>query len=848
MPACTGDHASPFRFFRSRPLLWLAVALTAGIATGHLLPRAFPVAPTLGAAAALVLLLAGTLPGRFSGARHPVIPLSCFWVLGILINGLAAPVLPAPPTLDPYFDRPRTLFLAEVAGPAEFYPDRIRLPLSLHSAFLDGRTVPVEGGVLMTLRKTETPGEQWLTGDRLMVRLSLKRFHNFNNPGGYDYVRSQAERGFYARAFVADPRFLIKAVPEPGPVPSVVLRFVKSRLDRFRQGALCWLQSSLEPDTSALYAALLLGYMNLIPRTLQEHINRSGVSHLLSISGLHLSMVAMMTFWLACRAARLLFPSVLEKTSDKHLALWPAILAAVLYAFIAGLATPTWRSLIMLILFFGACFWYHAPDSLSALAAAALTILIISPESLRQVSFQLSFAGVLGLLLLYPRFQQLRTYVRKERPRQDRLPRRIAAPFVDAFWVSLAANIMVLPLTVFHFHGFSLAGIAANCVLVPAVGFLVLPLGLVSLLLFAVSEVPALPVLKAGGFLLGYCRDAIIWFSELSWAYFWVGTVPIFWVVFYYGGLALLISSWSWRRKAAGIAAGTVALVLSLLAAAGVKYVYTQQAPPGLRAAFIDVGQGTSTLVRFPSGEAMLVDGGGFHDDSYDVGRSVVAPFLWASGIRGLDYVVLSHNHPDHANGLRFILSHFQVKSFWETGITDRSKSTTELAVIASRRGIPVHRLDEIQVEHSIGECRVRVLHPTRSYIEERWNKEDLNSVSLVLRIDHGNTHIILPGDIDQSVENLLFESHVSSGPLILAAPHHGSAHSNGRVLFDRLHPDAMVFSCGYDNWFGFPASETIERCAARKIPVYRTDLQGAVHAVSDGLKWTITTQSDRDR
>jgi competence protein ComEC len=830
----------PFRFFSSRPLLWLAIAVTAGIATGHLLPWAFPVAPTMGAAATLVLLLAGTIPGRFSGARHPVIPLCCFWALGILINGLAAPVLPAPPSLDPYFDRPRTLFLAEVAGPVEFYPDRIRLPLSLHSAFTEGRTVPVEGGVLVTLKKTEEPGEPWLTGDRLMVRLTLKRFHNFNNPGGYDYVRSQAERGFYARAFAADPRFLIKVASEPEPFPSVALHVVKSRLDRFRQGALCWLQSSLEPDKSALYAALLLGYMNLIPRTLQEHINRSGVSHLLSISGLHLSMVAMMTFWLACRLARLLFPSVLEKTSDKHLALWPAILAAVLYAFIAGLATPTWRSLIMLILFFGACFRYHAPDSLSALAAAALTILIISPESLRQVSFQLSFAGVLGLLLIYPRFQRLRKYLRNERPGRDRLPSRIAEPFVDAFWVSLAANIMVLPLTVFHFHGFSLAGLAANCLLVPAVGFLVLPLGLSSLLLFAVAEMPALPVLKAGAFLLGYCRDAIIWFSELSWAYFWVGTVPLIWPTFYFGGLALLLGPWGWRKKAAGIVAGTVALCLSLLAPAEVRNVFAPQGPQILRATFIDVGQGTSTLVRFPSGEAMLVDGGGFHDDSYDVGRSVVAPFLWTCGIRGLDYVVLSHDHPDHANGLRFILSHFQVRSFWETGITDGSKSSTELSTIASRRGIRVRRLDDIKGEHSIGECRVRVLHPTSSYVEERWNKEDLNSVSMVLQIDYGNTGVILPGDIDQSVENLLFENHVSSGPLILNASHHGSAHSNGRILLDRLHPDAMVFSCGYDNWFGFPARSVLEECRKRKIPYFTTDAHGAVEAVSDGSQWTL--------
>jgi competence protein ComEC len=819
-----------------RPLLGLTVAFVAGIAAGRFVPPAVPPGLLLGTATVLFLLLAGGLLRRFSRFRLPIIPLGCFCSLGLLAASLATPVLPTPPSLDPFFQRLQTRFLAEVAGPPDFYPDKIRLPLRLHSAFVDGKAVPVEGGVLLTLDRPQAADEPWITGDRLIARLTLKRFHNFNNPGGFDYARSQAERGLHARAHAVGSRFLVKVAREQTSLPTAAAHFTRCRLEVFRQRALHWLEGSLEPEMSALYVALLLGYQHIVPKALQEHLNRAGVTHLLAISGFHLALVSIMIFWLARRLARMLLPSVLERSSDKHLALWAAILGAALYAFLTGLATPTWRSLIMLTLVLGASHWYHAADPYSALALAALAILAIAPDTLWQISFQLSFGAVLGLMLLFPRFQKLQDFVWEKQPDRHLLLRRLLGPFIDAFWASWAANIMVLPLIVYHFHGFSLAGLAANTVLVPLVGALVLPLGLAGLALYAVSEPVALVVVKAGAFVFGYSRDLIIWFSGLSWAFFWTGVLPVLWLASFYVVTFLLLSPLKRRAKAGCL----LAAVLTPLMVQGFESLGTGRAPSGLAVTFLDVGQGTSTLVRFPSGEAMLVDGGGFYDDSYDLGRAVVAPFLWASGVRKLDYLVLSHDHPDHRNGLKFILSNFKVKTYWETGLTENPAGMSDLAAIAARRGIPVQTLPAILAENSVGNCRIKVLHPTSTYLEKQWGRDDLNNVSLVIRIEYGATRLILPGDIDQSVENLLFESYVPHGPLLVASPHHGSARSNGKSLFDHLRPDFLVFSCGYDNWFGFPAPAVLEQSRRHGIPYYRTDLWGAIQAVSDGNRWTI--------
>jgi competence protein ComEC len=759
-----------------------------------------------------------------------------------------------------------------VASP-EPYPDKTRLALHLHRAYTPDASVPLALGVLLNVRDCR---RIWLPGDRLLARLTLKRIHGFNNPGGFDYERVQAERGFFATAFVTDDQFLVKLNHQqdtPAEGRASALTWLNA-LARFRLNALDWINRELRPDTAAIYAALLLGFQNRVSRPQQEHWNRAGVTHLLSISGQHLGLVAIAVFWLLRRLLRL-WPKLLERSSDQHLALGGALALALLYAVIGGLALATWRSAIMLTLFFAGISCYRPLDLPSALAGAALTILVMQPFSLWNPSFQLSFGALFGIFLLYPRFAPVRRRLaavagelfaripqgcqRLCAPIGAPRTRRLLAPFVDAFWVSLAANIMVLPLIAYHFHGVSLAGLAANAVLVPLVGFLTLPLGLISLALFAISAWLATPLLIAGGWSVALCERLVHFFSESSWAYVWVGELTDAWLLAFYAILGVSLAAWRLRTKACLAAA---AMALCALAA-WVPTALSSNVPGNIAAWWsqasvthrlqvlaIDVGQGSATLVRFPTGQTMLVDGGGFYDDSFDVGRNVLAPALWHLGVNKLDYVVLSHDHPDHRNGLRFILAHFQVGAFWETGIRENSAQgpADELDHIIRRRAIPVRRIVAAPLAESIGQCRIALLHPSPPYRRAQWDGQDLNNVSLVIQLDYRDTHLILPGDVDRSVEQFLFADFHSPGKVLLVAPHHGSRHSNSPLLFTRLRPQAVVFSCGYENWFHFPDRGVLERLNRAKIPSYRTDLQGAVWAGSDGVSWEIHTVEDEHR
>jgi competence protein ComEC len=830
----------------SRPFSWLVIAFLTGIAVEHYCSWAVPpIWPTVTAFSFLVLLLSG-LVSQHQTLRSPIIPLILFCALGFLAGRLARPDLPAPPSLEPFFDRPQTLYLGEISSPLDFYPDKTRLTLRLSAAIDGNESIPVEGGVLLTLRKTRDLPADWFPGDKLALRLSLKRLHNFNNPGGYDYVRSQAERGIYGRAYLADDRFLVKLTAGPCSFLRSVLQATKGGLERFRQRALLWIQGNLPTDEAAFYAGLLLGYQNLLSDSWREHLNRAGVTHLLSISGLHMGLVSLLVFWIVRHLLRVLCPFLLHRIDDQRIAVWPALLAAAIYALIAGFSVPPiWRSMIMLTICFGAVYWYIASDPFSVLAASALVILLIDPNSLWQVSFQLTFVCMFAIFSLYPKFKPFHFSSVHPALARRTLPGRLIAPFEEAFWLSVAVNVMVFPLTAHYFQGISLASFAANIVLVPLTGFLVLPLGLASLVIYAINETLALPVLKLGGFFLEIFLTLLAWFSQHSWSYFWVGSVSMLFLVLFYAGLALVLSPLRRQNK-------TIAVTLLILIGSGITLIQhvlpRPDEPEKLSVTVIDVGQGSSTLVRFPSGTTMLVDGGGFFSEAFDIGRAVLAPFLWYSGIRKLDYVVLSHDHPDHRNGLRFVLSHFDVGCLWESGVAEGSQPGSELAGIAVKRQIPVRRLAEIFGRHTIDGCEVGVIHPSSSFVEGSWDGRNLNNVSLVLRIKFGKTALILPGDMDPSVQPMVFLGEPQFDQVLLVSPHHGSEQSNPAFLFDYLRPQAVIFSCGYDNLFGFPSPAVLAECTRRLIPTFRTDMEGAIEATSDGLKWDVRPASGKTR
>ncbi|MFC1533351.1 ComEC/Rec2 family competence protein [Thermodesulfobacteriota bacterium] len=250
------------------------------------------------------------------------------------------------------------------------------------------------------------------------------------------------------------------------------------------------------------------------------------------------------------------------------------------------------------------------------------------------------------------------------------------------------------------------------------------------------------------------------------------------------------------------------------------------------------MGQGNSALIQFPGKERMLIDGGGFRTGSFDVGRMVVAPFLLYSKILHIDYLVLSHPHPDHMNGLRFIASHFRPKEFWCNGRKVETSTFKELMKIIGSKKTKVLYPDELLNGRYISGVRIELLHPPSGNQSARMSDDTkvINNDSRVLKISYQGKSFLFPGDIEMSGGETVISN---AGPAlksdILLAPHHGSKYSCTTAFLRTVRPEICVISCGSGNYSGFPHKETLEKLTAIGCRILRIDKLGAVQ-ISGGV------------
>jgi competence protein ComEC len=252
---------------------------------------------------------------------------------------------------------------------------------------------------------------------------------------------------------------------------------------------------------------------------------------------------------------------------------------------------------------------------------------------------------------------------------------------------------------------------------------------------------------------------------------------------------------------------------------------------------FIDVGQGSSTLLRFPGGGVMLVDGGGFYDRTFDLGRYVVGPYLWHEKIKKIDIMVLTHPDQDHVGGLPFLAENFKIGEFWSNGQESENESHRKLLEIVRERDIPHRIINAGTLERTVGGVSVRILNPQQSLpgCDRRFSFSGYNDNGIVMKITLGRRSILLPADISGLVEERLIASGHDLTADILMAPHHGG-HTSSTIPFLRaVRPKVAIISCGPDNTFGFPRPDVLDRYSRAGVRILRTDRDGAVIVRTDG-------------
>jgi competence protein ComEC len=641
-------------------------------------------------------------------------------------------------------------------------------------------------------------------GQRILVKARFRPMAGPSNPGEADFSGQKLRRGLlFSGGF--DPAGLVVLSP-----PSAATRWMDGARGALARTAR---EAAPSPEAAALYLTLAAGLRADLGDELEERFSASGLAHVLSVSGLHVALLAVLLLRLLRALTVRLSPRA--RTFDARRLAAPLAIPLVWgYVIFTGNQMPAIRSAVMAsAVLVGMALWKRA-DALNGLALAAMALVAFDPASVADLSTRLSFLAVAALVVISPAVRDAVPLAEPD-PRAEGLRRRWARGLettLSTFCASVAVVSVSAPLIASAFHRLSLAGLISNVVSLPLCGVLT-ALSAGGAALHVGSEHAARPVVWLGTWASWLLLRVVELFAAMPGASIPVPSFgPFAGALFVVSLFVFALARGRWRLGGLGAPLALVAVFL----------------PPalptrGLEVTFLSVGHGDAAVLSSGRSHA-LVDGGGAPGGA-DTGKRYVIPFLREKGISSLDLAVLSHPHADHALGLISALGQVPARRLWLPKGDERGVLTLQLIATAARAEI-----EEVEQGHPpfrLGEALIEVLGPP----EDRLLLEGVNDRSVVLRVRHGEVSFLLTGDIEEAAEE-----HLDPGTVtVMKAPHHGSPTSSTAPFVGRARPRHVVFCVGRRSRFGFPNAEVVARYEAVGARCHRTDLHGAVTFKSDG-------------
>ncbi len=662
-----------------------------------------------------------------------------------------------------------------------------------------------------------------LPGDKLAVRADFKRPEAYRTPGVFDYAQYLAQNNIWISGFIRSPLFIQRLAEHQDLFHS--LRYLPERV-RTTIGA--HIEKSVPNESQGLYRAILLGDCSRIDDAVLETFKASGTFHILAISGLHMTVIFTLLYtalyWLLGRSEKLLFRYPLRKWAI-GLCL-PVLLG---YSLLAGLNTPVFRAVIMSSMVIIAICSNRPKSPSSLLAFAALVILSLDPLAILTASFQLSFVATMAILFLFPVLKNLILPKSTESISSPNRKQIVVNWLLAAILVSTVATIATAPITLSAFNRFSPLGILANLVVEPLICLWSLPAGFLAIPFIYLQPEIASWFLQLGTLGLIGALKATSFFSGIPCSTWWQASPPVWLIICFYGGF--FGSCLLWQQPAQKWLGLSVSITIASLLLMLFPGVIPQKKPAdSLRFTFLDVGQGSATLIEFPSGTLVLVDGGGSSRISSDVGERVIAPYLWNRGINKLDAVAITHPDADHYNGLGFILKHFSPKQLWTKDRHGHDASFRQLMLLAKNKGIrivtPTAGMKlESKDKEDVLQCITNIASADP---ETRESRDQANSGTILKACSKGYC-ALFPGDIGRGEELTLVGRGLDLNSNILLSPHHGSITSNSPEFLAAVSPDFLVVSAGRSGQEYFPHARLADDCQSLGISLLSTRKQGTL-------------------
>lgn len=801
-------------------LLPLAIAFLAGLVLGSYLPYLPSVALLILALTAAVLTRLEYL-GRMTVRQSTV-------VYGALSAGLIYwTVFSWATSGSNLMDRAGSnpiKCMGVIVEPVQRAPGRTVMALSMVQLGEGHAAVPVRGKLRLTWRE---PDRTFRQGDQVAFLARVRAPSGTMNPGGFDFGAYLNRHGIDAVASVSGPGQVTLLSSATLPSRWVFWGAIDEWRARIHQAAV----STLDGPALGIYLGIILGEPGYLAPEVRDAFMTTGTIHILSISGSHLGLIALLSFflvkWTCLHLPATWLQTLSRRTTPTRLAALITIAPVTFYALLAGAEVATVRSLVMIYFFLLAVWLGREGKLVLSLAGAALVILVHDPRALYDISFQLSYLSVLAIALVAH-------WRSRSDPDGSLVPnsgtRRFLPWIRDYIWISVGITLTTLPLVAYHFNQMAWLGLGANPIVVPLAGFAVVPVGLGSAIWLLLTGGDTLPAGPVNQFLLDLMAGAVRQMARFPGAEWHVASPAIPAIAGFYGMLYAASRLTGSARVRWGCTFGTLAVI-----------GWWAWSPRGLdnetlRVTFLDVGQGDACVVELPDGQTVLLDAGASYD-TLDMGRVVVGPYLWDRGIRRLDHVIGTHPQLDHVGGLPWILRTFEIGRYWGNGIERDEEFFRRIRNAVHERNMTESRAEEGQLIISSGPCRLHVLNPlamkplSGSPVANLNAKSGtaLNNLSVVTKLDCGPHSFLFTADIETATLSRLSDAKHPIEAHVLKVPHHGARSSLDIGWIGRVHPDVAVISVGRHNSYGHPSAAVLNAYQKDGVKLFRTDRHGAV-------------------
>ncbi|MFH1994920.1 MAG: DNA internalization-related competence protein ComEC/Rec2 [Nitrospinota bacterium] len=805
------------------PLFYLFIFYTEGIVLGRLpLPPILSFFIILFSVSLFFLILSKNSENK-NVSRYIIVTLSIVSIFGYTHISYLKPY--RPPNHISYLAANKSVSLyGRLTKPPEIYGNGERLYIESRLLVIDGREIETKGTVRVSIYG-ESSAVRY--GDLVRIdKLRLREPVNYKNRGGFDYKGFLRDRDIYLIASIRNRSqiAILKNLESPN-----IYALIYSLKSRF----LSFLDSSLPPPEKEIMETMVFGEKGAIGVAEREKFSKAGISHILAVSGLHVGFVSLIFYFLFYR----LFFFLFLKRNRRYLLLGysgrfasaATIIPVVGYTIMTGGSPSSFRAAVMIVIYLFFISLGREGDILSSIILAAMIILMRNPAQLFDVGFQLSFMALLSIVYGYP----LVAGGKLLNPiRESNIWGKIWGGVLKGFIISLLAIAGTAPIVAYYFNIFSPVAPITNIAAVPLTALIVpttLFASAISLISYKAASLLIL-IPQNLSLLLRYIVDISL---RLPFAYLRLAPPSIGVIIVYY---IFLFTLFQVRRGSAYkiVAASSFGLLSAILI---LNPIIRERGERGvISASFLDVGEGASIFIRSPSGKNILIDGGKSFGD-FNIGRLVVAPYLWRKGVKRIDYLIATHPDRDHVGGLTYIAEELEIGTYIDNGLKSRDKTISLLRKIVASKGIAYHiakQGDRLQVDE---ETTISFLNPP-----ELLGSND-NDSSIVSKIAYKDFSILSTGDIGTDAEGEI--DLMSAKATIMEVPHHGSGTSSSTKLIEAVSPEVAIISAGINNHYGHPKGEVVERYKGFGTMVYVTAIDGGIEISSDGHGYNIRGYTD---